>query len=47
MATTPCTGTRPAPSRPTEHAPDLVDNLALMLSARRRRHLRRTAWTTR
>lgn len=47
MATTPCTGTRPVQSRPTEHASDLVDNLTLMLSARRRRHLRRTAWTTR
>lgn len=47
MATTPCTGTRPAQSRPPEHIPDLVDNLALMLNARRRRHLHRTAWTTR
>lgn len=47
MATPLCTGNRPVPPRPPEPAQDLADNLTLMLTARRRRHLRRSAWTTR
>lgn len=47
MATMPFIGTQSAQARPTEHVPDIADNLALMLSARRRRRLRRSAWTTR
>lgn len=44
MITKPVTGTTPAPQRPTQHAPQVADNLTLMLTARRRRHLRRTSW---
>lgn len=47
MATTSYSGTRPVQSRPTDPVPDIGDNLTLMLQARRRRHLRRTAWLTR
>ncbi len=47
MATTLCTDPRPVAARPPAPAPDLADNLTLMLTARRRRHLRRSAWTTR
>lgn len=47
MVTTPSTGGRPVRYRHTEAAPDIADSLALMLTARRRRHLHRTAWTSR
>ena len=44
--TTACNGTRPLKSRPTEPAPQapVADNLALLLTTRRRRHMHRTAW---
>lgn len=46
MTTTACNGTRPFQSRPVEPAPQphAADNLALLLTARRRRHMHRTAW---
>lgn len=47
MATISYSGTRPVKSRPTDPVPDVGGNLALMLTARRRRHLHRTAWLTR
>jgi hypothetical protein len=47
MATNPRTDSRPAAPRPSEPTRDSDDNLTLMLSARRRRHLRHSAWASR
>lgn len=46
MTTAACNGTRPLQSRPTQHAQQapVADNLTLLLTARRRRHMHRTAW---
>lgn len=46
MTTTTCNNTRTVQSRPAEpasHAP-VADDLALLLTARRRRQMHRTAW---
>ena len=47
MARTSYSGTRPVQPQPTDPLPDIGDNLALLLTARRRRHLHRTAWLPR
>jgi hypothetical protein len=48
MVTISYSGTRSVESRPTDSPRDVGvgDNLALLLTARRRRHWRRTAWST-
>lgn len=47
MATTSYSVTRPVQPRPPDPEPDIGDNLALLLTARRRRQTHRTAWLSR
>ncbi|ETZ85365.1 hypothetical protein L840_0169 [Mycobacterium sp. MAC_011194_8550] len=46
MIATNCNNTRTVQTRPAEPTPppQAADNLALLLTARRRRHMHRTAW---